>query len=63
MRPDATGLRTKRSQCAAGKSAVKFPFPATKTGSSRRRIDRPTQVMPEPLVGALIAQTAPARAA
>src|SRR5882757_567060 len=54
MRPDAIWLLTKRSQCTAGKSAVKRPCPRTKTGSSSRRIDRPTQVVPDPFVGALM---------
>ena len=38
MRPAATGLRTKRTQCAAGRSAVKRPWPVTSAGSSSRRI-------------------------
>ena len=48
--PAATGLRTKRTQWAAGRSAVKRPCPVIKAGSSSRRIARPTQVMPEPRV-------------
>src|SRR5262245_28064570 len=48
--PAATGLRTKRTQCIAGASAVKWPCPLTNAGSSRRRTARPTQVMPEPRV-------------
>ncbi len=44
--PAAFGLRTKRTQCAAGRSAVKRPCPLTKAGSSSRLIARPTQFHP-----------------
>ena len=63
MRPAATGLRTNRTRCAAGRSAVKRPRPVSSAGSSTRRIERPTQVRPEPLVGAVMRPRAPARAA
>src|SRR5215468_6268059 len=43
IRPDATELLTKRTQRAAGRSPVNRPWPATSVGSSRRRIERPTQ--------------------
>src|SRR5689334_6046799 len=48
--PAAIGLRTKRTQWAAARSAVKRPRPVISAGSSRRRMARPTQVMPAPLV-------------
>src|ERR1700733_9545068 len=54
MRPEATGLRTKRTQSVAARSAVKRPRPVTSAGSSSRRMARPTQgipdVIPEPAV-------------
>src|SRR5262249_481197 len=40
----------KRTQCTAGRSPVNRPCPVISAGSSRRRIARPTQVKPEPLV-------------
>ena len=44
IRPAATELRTKRTQCAAGRSPVNRPCPVTRVGSSTRRIERPTQL-------------------
>ena len=61
--PAAMGLRTKRTQWTAGRSAVKRPWPVISAGSSSRRMARPTQIMPEPLVCAVMMLTAPARAA
>src|ERR1700675_997195 len=55
MRPDATGLRTKRTQRAALRSPVKRPRPATSAGSSSRRMARPTHFIPEPAVGSVMA--------
>src|SRR4051812_11396660 len=57
--PAAMGLRTKRTQWLAGRSAVNRPAPATSAGSSTRRIERPTQVEPEPRVAALMRSRAP----
>src|SRR5262249_13231017 len=56
-RPAATGLRTKRTWWAAGRSAVNRPRPRTSAGSSTRRIARPTHFIPEPAV-ALVASVA-----
>src|SRR5580704_2721727 len=50
MRPDATGLRTKRTHRAALRWPVKRPRPATSAGSSSRRMARPTHFIPEPAV-------------
>src|ERR1700720_1773315 len=55
MRPDATGLRTKRTQRAALRSPVKRPRPATSAGSSSRRMARPTHFIPEPAVAPVMA--------
>ena len=52
MRPEATGLRMKRTQWAALRSPVNRPRPATSAGSSSRRMARPTHFIPEPAVGA-----------
>ena len=41
-----------------GRSAVKRPRPVTSAGSSSRRMARPTQVVPEPLVCAVISRRA-----
>src|SRR6202166_3056418 len=54
MRPEATGLRTKRTQKAALRSPVKRPRPATSAGSSSRRMARPTHFIPEPAVAPVI---------
>src|SRR5262249_35240770 len=43
IRPEATELLTNRTHPAAGRSPVNRPRPATSVGSSRRRIERPTQ--------------------
>src|SRR5262245_42510891 len=43
IRPEATELLTNRTHRAAGRSPVNRPRPATSVGSSRRRIERPTQ--------------------
>src|SRR5262249_56537198 len=43
LRPEATALLTNRTHRAAGRSPVNRPWPATSVGSSRRRIERPTQ--------------------
>src|SRR5580693_4745617 len=56
MRPDATGLRTKRTQRAALRSPVKRPRPATSAGSSSRRMARPTHFSPEPAVAPVMAK-------
>src|SRR5580704_8347377 len=50
MRPEATGLRMKRTQRAALRSPVNRPRPATSAGSSSRRMARPTHFIPEPAV-------------
>src|SRR5580704_14307267 len=50
MRPEATGLRIKRTQWAASRSPVNRPRPATSAGSSSRRMARPTHFIPEPAV-------------
>src|ERR1700731_1956732 len=55
MRPEATGLRTKRTQRAALRSPVKRPRPATSAGSSSRRMARPTHFIPEPAVAPVMA--------
>src|SRR5690348_15867199 len=57
MRPEATGLRTKRTKCAAARSAVKRPRPRTSAGSSRRRRARPTHFIPEPAVALAMTAT------
>src|SRR6516225_1479248 len=57
--PAATGLRTKRTQCTAGRSDVKRPWPVINVGSSNRRIARPTQFMLEPLVPGPLMRFAP----
>src|ERR1700675_500907 len=54
MRPDATGLRTKRTQRAALRSPVNRPRPATSAGSSSRRMARPTHFIPEPTVAPVL---------
>ena len=59
LRRPRPALRTKRTQCAAGRSAVKRPCPVISAGSSSRRMARPTQVMPEPLVCARSCQLRP----
>src|SRR5258708_4914443 len=56
MRPDAIGLRMKRTQWAALMSPVNRPRPATKAGSSSRRIARPTHFIPEPAVAPVMAR-------
>src|SRR5580692_1179960 len=56
MRPDATGLRTKRTHWAALRSPVKRPRPATSAGSSSRRMARPTHFIPEPAVAPVMAK-------
>src|SRR3984957_11579761 len=56
MRPEATGLRTKRTQRAALRSPVKRPRPATSAGSSSRRMARPTHFIPEPAVAPVMAK-------
>src|ERR1700719_4715888 len=56
MRPEATGLRTKRTQRAALRSPVKRPGPATSAGSSSRRMARPTHFIPEPAVAPVMAK-------
>src|SRR3984893_15500939 len=55
MRPEATVLRTKRTQKAALRSPVKRPRPATSAGSSSRRMARPTHFIPEPAVAPVMA--------
>src|ERR1700686_3608251 len=55
MRPDATGLRIKRTQWGAWRSPVKRPRPATSAGSSSRRMARPTHFIPEPAVAPVMA--------
>src|ERR1700682_325191 len=54
MRPEATGLRIKRTQRAALRSPVNRPRPATSAGSSNRRMARPTHFIPEPAVAPVI---------
>src|SRR5580704_14626324 len=54
MRPEATGLRMKRTQRAALRSPVNRPWPATSAGSSSRRMARPTHFIPEPAVAPVI---------
>src|SRR5216683_7145899 len=56
MRPDAIGLRMKRTQWAALMSPVNRPRPATSAGSSSRRMARPTHFIPEPAVAPVIAR-------
>src|SRR5580704_8906303 len=55
MRPEATGLRMKRTQRAALRSPVNRPRPATSAGSSNRRMARPTHFIPEPAVAPVMA--------
>src|ERR1700722_8183386 len=55
MRPEATGLRMKRTQRAALRSPVKRPRPATSAGSSSRRMARPTHFIPGPAVAPVMA--------
>src|SRR5580704_2781185 len=50
MLPEATGLRTNRTQRAELRSPVKRPRPVTSAGSSSRRMARPTHFIPEPAV-------------
>src|SRR4029079_674336 len=46
MRPQATGLRTKRTHFSAGRSAVNRPSPVTSVLSSTRRMERPVHCEP-----------------
>src|SRR5580704_6687921 len=55
MRPEATGLRRKRTQRAELRSPVKRPRPATSAGSSSRRMARPTHFIPDPAVAPVMA--------
>src|SRR4029077_16019017 len=55
MRPEATGLRMKRTHWAELRSPVKRPRPVTSAGSSSRRMARPTHFIPEPAVAPVMA--------